>query len=250
MKTYCIICKEFKECHARGMCRKCYSKKWYIDNLKKVKAQTRKWRLKNSEKMATAVKKWRHDNPEKYKAWQKNYLAKNKEKRKAYNKKYRREHLEEQKAKGKKRYNEFSEEIKNYGKKYYQEHKEQRREYGRKYCQGHKEQRRVYSRKWQKANPGKIRENRLKRKTNGDIEKGIIAKIINENLFKYGRILCEACGEPCSSDYHIDHIIPISKGGSNDYGNLQLLCARCNLIKFTKIRDYRQSIENNQLYLK
>lgn len=31
--------------------------------------------------------------------------------------------------------------------------------------------------------------------------------------------------------YHIDHIIPLSKGGRNDKYNLQILCAPCNMKK-------------------
>lgn len=31
--------------------------------------------------------------------------------------------------------------------------------------------------------------------------------------------------------YHIDHILPVSRGGTNDLGNLQLLCPRCNISK-------------------
>ncbi|MGO9838526.1 MAG: HNH endonuclease [Polyangiaceae bacterium] len=31
--------------------------------------------------------------------------------------------------------------------------------------------------------------------------------------------------------YHVDHIVPLDLGGTNDPTNLQLLCAACNLVK-------------------
>lgn len=43
---------------------------------------------------------------------------------------------------------------------------------------------------------------------------------------------CAYCG--AESDLAIDHIIPVSKGGSNEYGNLQILCRRCNSKKGVK----------------
>lgn len=45
---------------------------------------------------------------------------------------------------------------------------------------------------------------------------------------------CAACGEP-SPDLQIDHIVPLVEGGSNDFDNLQLLCARCNATKSDKV---------------
>lgn len=43
---------------------------------------------------------------------------------------------------------------------------------------------------------------------------------------------CQICGRFVSYDeYTIDHIIPLSKGGTNDMYNLQCTCKVCNLIK-------------------
>jgi hypothetical protein len=43
---------------------------------------------------------------------------------------------------------------------------------------------------------------------------------------------CRLCGAgPSESPLHVDHILPRSKGGSNDENNLQVLCQRCNVGK-------------------
>jgi 5-methylcytosine-specific restriction enzyme A len=47
---------------------------------------------------------------------------------------------------------------------------------------------------------------------------------------------CVKCGrKPPEVKLHIDHILPASRGGSSDFGNLQFLCAECNLRKSNKI---------------
>lgn len=41
---------------------------------------------------------------------------------------------------------------------------------------------------------------------------------------------CAACGY-AGNDLQLDHVMPVAKGGTNDLGNLQLLCPPCNLSK-------------------
>jgi 5-methylcytosine-specific restriction endonuclease McrA len=44
--------------------------------------------------------------------------------------------------------------------------------------------------------------------------------------------ICNMC--KTIEDLTIDHIKPLSKGGTNEISNLQILCRRCNAIKGTK----------------
>jgi len=56
------------------------------------------------------------------------------------------------------------------------------------------------------------------------------------NLYKLQSYKCVYC--KCSilnNNYHIDHIMPLSKGGTNELSNIQLLCPDCNLKKNNKL---------------
>lgn len=45
---------------------------------------------------------------------------------------------------------------------------------------------------------------------------------------------CNGCGIETAASYHIDHIVPKARGGSNsDPANFQVLCRTCNLSKST-----------------
>lgn len=62
--------------------------------------------------------------------------------------------------------------------------------------------------------------------------KGLGAKIRKQVL---EGAVCAACGS--GDDLQIDHIISVSKGGSDDLSNLQPLCRSCNSAKGTKTMD-------------
>lgn len=52
-------------------------------------------------------------------------------------------------------------------------------------------------------------------------------------IFKRDKFKCVRCGRTSNDGFplEIDHVIPVSKGGSNDQVNLQTLCSECNLGK-------------------
>lgn len=58
----------------------------------------------------------------------------------------------------------------------------------------------------------------------------------NENMeraLKMQRGNCFFCGEPTSMAGHLDHLIPVYYGGSNNKSNLVATCSGCNLTKST-----------------
>jgi 5-methylcytosine-specific restriction endonuclease McrA len=50
--------------------------------------------------------------------------------------------------------------------------------------------------------------------------------------------VCLACGT--TEDLSVDHVIPLSLGGSKRIENIQPLCRTCNSEKGATVRDYRE----------
>jgi len=55
-------------------------------------------------------------------------------------------------------------------------------------------------------------------------------------FLKYGKI-CLCCG--IDKNTHLDHVIPVKKGGKDELSNIQPLCRDCNSKKGVKLIDYR-----------
>lgn len=54
------------------------------------------------------------------------------------------------------------------------------------------------------------------------------------NIFARDGYRCKRCGADWTCDLTLDHIVPRSKGGTDDADNLQTLCQRCNSKKGTR----------------
>ena len=53
-------------------------------------------------------------------------------------------------------------------------------------------------------------------------------------LYSLQKGRCINCTKPLKNKYHIDHIQPVARGGTNHQWNLQLLCPSCNCRKHAK----------------
>ncbi len=62
-----------------------------------------------------------------------------------------------------------------------------------------------------------------------------LTRDLREEVFNRDGHYCKICGE--EHNLHIDHIIPLSKGGKTELSNLQVLCKKCNLQKYNKTMD-------------
>ncbi len=74
-------------------------------------------------------------------------------------------------------------------------------------------------------------------KTIREIERSKMSASIRYDVLNRDKFRCQICGATQSDGVklHVDHIIPISKGGKTEMNNLRTLCDRCNLGKSDKI---------------
>jgi predicted restriction endonuclease len=173
--------------------------------------------------------------------------------------KYRREHLEQYARYEKARANlphrvearrkyqeEHKEEISEYKKRWAAENEESVSVSRRKHYELNRDEIITRSKKWAKSNPEKVRQakadNSRKRRAARHASCGnFTVEEFEELCESYGN-RCLACGDT-EAVLEADHIVPLTKGGSDDISNIQPLCASYNRKKFVNIIDYRVSTD-------
>lgn len=211
-KKYCEHCLNSRhEANAR------YNKFHREENYER----TYDWVKRNPKKRNEQIKRHRHKHKDHYLATSRAY--KQTSKYKAQQAEYR--------AKNKERINKISSE----------------------WQKNNKERRRINFKNWLIKNPGKQSEyvkeyhkrhpeqvtksSRARRKLFETIE-GTFNLLEWTNLCNKFQNTCLWCGAT-GIKLTIDHVVPVSKGGTNYISNIQPLCSRCNSRKNNKIIDFR-----------
>jgi 5-methylcytosine-specific restriction endonuclease McrA len=225
--------------------RKAYAKSYYSKNREKLVLASRLWKKNNPERHRAYKKQWQRDHPES----QRRYRLENKEK------------------------------IKSVRRIYVSKHKDHIRDLNRDWCKRNFELLKIRKRNWFLKNKTRLREmniysiyrNRnhdrykeretLWRKNNaekvrmksrasaamryaagGYLSKETIDSVYSDNIKKYGALTCALCLLSIQKgDDSLEHLTPLSRGGTNEYSNLAIAHRKCNSRKNKKtVNEFKQ----------
>lgn len=103
--------------------------------------------------------------------------------------------------------------------------------------------RRLKKRLWQQQNKPLVKAMQHRRRSARVNAPGSFSAQEWERLCaQYGNV-CLCCKE--AKPLHADHVVPLSRGGTNDIGNIQPLCKSCNSSKWARTIDYRLTFHNS-----
>lgn len=196
----------------KGHCKQCSIKAasgYYEEHRGDVLEAKRIHRVENLEAYAERDRERYRKNPEKEKARWADYRARNHEKVLNATRDWRARNPDK---------------IKAYSKRYYKDHAHALRAKSRKYYQEH------YQEIIAKAKNYNA-QRRLMEKNQGD---GYTASDVRlQYRSQHGK--CWHCGKQVGKKFHVDHLIPLKKGGKHDASNIVISCAFCNLSKKDKL---------------
>lgn len=181
-----------------------YDKEYIVKNREKIRVNRQNYRLHNAKVIA-----------ERNKEWQKTDVCK--DYRKAY-------------------YKQNKERILKKNKSYFENHKEEKIAYDRDYYLKNKDRFAEKRKAWFATPKGKLCKkvssaNRRARKKNS---KGTVTKEDIKELYSIQGARCYYCSISLKELYHIDHMLPLIRGGEHNRSNICLSCATCNMRKHTK----------------
>jgi 5-methylcytosine-specific restriction endonuclease McrA len=215
------------------------------------RAENGKTCVRPPKEIATAKRRaWVENNREKSRAAKRAYYANTSDKQKKTQKKIREKKKEQYKSARSARHNANPEIRREIDARYYRKNRERILSYLNGYREENKKLISAAGRIYREKNLDKIRA-RMKEyyQNNKEIYYAAVhrrkARLANcEGSFTYDDVRalliaqefkCVYCKADIIKKYTVDHIMPISKGGSNWPSNLQMLCKSCNCKKKDKL---------------
>lgn len=229
----CSKCKHFFALNAENFHKDKRTKTGFVWLCKPCACQkSRDWGRDNAEYVCEKHKQYYRDNAEHLKAYAKDYARNNPDKIKSANKIHYQKNKDAIDARNKEWAEKHPERVKEIKRAYIERDPERRRKQAREYPHRHPERTKERARLGRRNYPATARRSYTeyrKRKMNAE---GTYTNQDVRNLFEDQEERCFFCGIRISwnipADYHIDHLMPLNRGGSNWPDNLVLACGSCN----------------------
>jgi len=176
-----------------------YQKEYREKNKEKIKALTKAWYERNKEKAIAKKKAWTEKNKERVRATKKAWTERNRERSNASKKAW----------------------------------DERNPEYRKTWNEDNKERRAEIKKEWRKNNKGRINAtcaNRRALKFRATIRLTELDKFVISEMYNLAQLRTEQTG----FQWHVDHIVPLTKGGLHKPTNLQVVPGSWNLSKHNK----------------
>lgn len=97
---------------------------------------------------------------------------------------------------------------------------------------------RVYNKEWRRTHRENVKANSHRRRGYGNVEVKVIQLVYEDNIKKYGTLTCYLCLKKIEfGKDHLEHKIPLSRGGNHKKENLDIACQKCNVKKHDKTEE-------------
>ena len=88
---------------------------------------------------------------------------------------------------------------------------------------------------------------KYRQKKAGPLLKRTIQLVYEDNIKKYGTLTCYLCLNPILfGNDSLEHMLPLSRGGTNEYNNLAIACFSCNSKKHARTLDEYMAIQKRR----
>ena len=191
------------------------TKKWIKNNPDKRREQKQREYKRNRDARLRQKAKWRSENRDRLAEYSRGWREKNREQHRSYNREYR--------EKNPKRVLKAQ----------------------REWREANKEKVDKYRKDWIENNPESYKESRARRRhrRRALVRESFVEDVDTKKLLDSFDMKCGICGGEIDEDkknphplaLHIDHIVPLSKGGEHSYANCQPAHASCNVQKGDRV---------------